>query len=115
MSVNATAMYINAFQDALFFCYKQSPNNAHSVAFSEHTKSSRLIEDEIFNDRDIINHLIDYEEGPDSLGVYKIYAGIQLSNKLEKHSLKIDTNSERSMKFQKQLRSCISGYHDIFK
>lgn len=77
-----------------------------------------MIEDETVNDSDIINNLIDYEDGqeePDSITADKIYAGIQLSNKLEKHFLKIDTNAERSLKFQKELRSCISGYRDVYK
>ncbi|GFU62292.1 uncharacterized protein TNCV_2108651 [Trichonephila clavipes] len=77
-----------------------------------------LFEDETFNDRDIINNLIDFEDGQeelDSFRVDKIYAEIQLSNKLEKHFLKIDTNFERSIKFQKEVRSCISGYRDIYK
>ncbi|GFV59731.1 uncharacterized protein TNCV_1908021 [Trichonephila clavipes] len=72
--------------------------NAYSVAFPQRADSTRLIEDETFNDSDTIKKLIDYEdghEGPDSLTADKIYAGIQLSNKLGKHFLKIDTNSER--------------------
>ncbi|GFX95641.1 hypothetical protein TNCV_4885671 [Trichonephila clavipes] len=43
-----------------------------------------LVEEETFNDSDIINNLIDYEDGhkePDSLRADTIYAGIQLSNK----------------------------------
>ncbi|GFX32848.1 hypothetical protein TNCV_889841 [Trichonephila clavipes] len=46
-------------QDALFFCYKQSPDNARSVAFSQRSNNPRLIEDETLNDRDIINNLTD--------------------------------------------------------
>ncbi|GFU34312.1 hypothetical protein TNCV_1991111 [Trichonephila clavipes] len=44
-----------------------------------------------------------------------VYVGIQISNKSEKQFLKINANSERSLKFQKELRSRISGYHDIHK
>ncbi|GFU31205.1 uncharacterized protein TNCV_1742021 [Trichonephila clavipes] len=65
----------------------------------------------------IINNMIDYVDGQeemDSLRADKIYAEIQLSNKLGKHFLKIDTNSERSMKFQEELRSRISDYRDIY-
>ncbi|GFX06443.1 hypothetical protein TNCV_3016771 [Trichonephila clavipes] len=49
-----------------------------------------LIEDEAVNDSDIINNLIDYggQEEPDSMTTDKIYAEIQLYNKLEKHFLK---------------------------
>ncbi|GFT11709.1 uncharacterized protein TNCV_264941 [Trichonephila clavipes] len=50
-------------QDALFICYKLSPDNAHSVAFSQRPSSPRLIEDETFNDGDITNNLIGYEDG----------------------------------------------------
>ncbi|GFU51112.1 hypothetical protein TNCV_2549191 [Trichonephila clavipes] len=57
------AMYIYTLQDALFICSKQSPYKAGSVAFSQSANSPRLIEDETFNDSDIINNLIDYEDG----------------------------------------------------
>ncbi|GFU36713.1 uncharacterized protein TNCV_3312011 [Trichonephila clavipes] len=72
-----------------------------------------LIENEAFNDSDIVNNLIDNE--PNSLRADKMLVGIQLSNKFQKHFLKIDTNSERSWKFPKELRSCISGYRDFHK
>ncbi|GFU51082.1 uncharacterized protein TNCV_1934811 [Trichonephila clavipes] len=84
-------MFIYTLQDALFICSKQSPYKAGSVAFSQSANSPCLIEDETFNDSDIINNLIDYEDGEeelDSWRVDKIYVGIQLSNKLEKHFLK---------------------------
>ncbi|GFS49635.1 hypothetical protein TNCV_4343721 [Trichonephila clavipes] len=47
-------------QDALFICYKQSPDNVRSVAFSQRAKSPRSIEDETLNDWYIFNNLIDY-------------------------------------------------------
>ncbi|GFX93390.1 uncharacterized protein TNCV_151961 [Trichonephila clavipes] len=96
----------------------QSPVNARSVDISQCANSPYLIEDETLNGCGIINNLIDYADGqeePDSLRADKIYAGIQLSNKLGKHFLKIDINSKRSMKFQKDLQSCISGYRDLYK
>ncbi|GFW79823.1 uncharacterized protein TNCV_2590431 [Trichonephila clavipes] len=71
-----------------------------------------------FNDCGSINNVIDYvdeQEESDSLWADKIYAGIRLSNNLGKHFLKIDTISERSMKFQKDLRSRIPGYRDSYK
>ncbi|GFT92772.1 uncharacterized protein TNCV_739591 [Trichonephila clavipes] len=111
-------MYIHTLQDALFIGYEQPLDNARSIAFSQRISSTHFIEDETLNDCGIISNLIDYEDGyeePNSLRADTIYAGIQLSNKLEKHFLKIDTNSERSLKFQKVLRSCISGYHAIHK
>ncbi|GFS53513.1 uncharacterized protein TNCV_4935631 [Trichonephila clavipes] len=75
-----------------------------------HSSSTHLMEDETFNDSDIINNLVDYEDGqkePDSLRADTIYAGIQLSNKSEKYLLKLDNSSKRSLKFQKELSSCI--------
>ncbi|GFW55605.1 uncharacterized protein TNCV_119891 [Trichonephila clavipes] len=56
----------NTLQDALFICYKQSPDNAHSVALSQRSSSPCLIEDETFNDSDIINNLINYEDGQEA-------------------------------------------------
>ncbi|GFX43420.1 uncharacterized protein TNCV_4874401 [Trichonephila clavipes] len=53
-------------EDALFICYKQSPDNAHSVAFPQRSSSPRLIEDETFNYSDFINNLIDYEDGQEA-------------------------------------------------
>ncbi|GFX53712.1 uncharacterized protein TNCV_1596581 [Trichonephila clavipes] len=67
-----------ALQDTLLICYKQSPGNAHSVAFSQRSSSPRLIEHETFNDSDIINNLMDYEDGqeePDSLRADKNMQG----------------------------------------
>ncbi|GFV67540.1 hypothetical protein TNCV_4622201 [Trichonephila clavipes] len=55
------------------------------------SRGMRLIEDKTVNDIDI-NNLINYEdrqEKPDSLRLYKIYAGIQHSKKSEKHFVKI--------------------------
>ncbi|GFW55798.1 uncharacterized protein TNCV_121821 [Trichonephila clavipes] len=45
----------------------QSPDNAHSVAFSQRSSSPHLIEDETFNDCGIINNLMDYEDGQEEL------------------------------------------------
>ncbi|GFU38394.1 uncharacterized protein TNCV_2433701 [Trichonephila clavipes] len=57
----------------------------------------------------------DGQEKPYSLIMDEIYANIQLSNKLGMPFLKIDTNSERGMAFQKELRSRISGYSNKYK
>ncbi|GFX41023.1 hypothetical protein TNCV_2217211 [Trichonephila clavipes] len=55
----ATAVYIYTLQDALFTCYKQSPDNACSVAFSQLSNTQCLIEDETLNDYGIIHNLTD--------------------------------------------------------
>ncbi|GFX58575.1 uncharacterized protein TNCV_417541 [Trichonephila clavipes] len=66
---------MKTLQNALFISFEQSPYKAHSVAFFQRSISPRLIEDETFNDNDIINNLMDYEDGqePDSLGAYKLF------------------------------------------
>ncbi|XP_069964571.1 tigger transposable element-derived protein 1-like [Bactrocera oleae] len=77
-----------------------------------------MIEDETVNDSDIIDNFTDHEDGqeePEYITADKIYAGIQLCSKLEKHFLKIDNNSQRSLKFQKEIRLCISGYRDVYQ
>ncbi|GFV88571.1 uncharacterized protein TNCV_1243811 [Trichonephila clavipes] len=79
-------------QDALFICCEQSPDNAHSVAFSQRSSSPRLIEDETFNDSDIINNLIDYEdrqEEPDSLREDKNMQGSSFPKNLKSIFLKL--------------------------
>ncbi|GFU03165.1 hypothetical protein TNCV_2720711 [Trichonephila clavipes] len=95
---------------------RKSLYNAHSTAVSQRTSSTHLIENETFNDSDIINNLIDYEDGHDTL--FEIGYNIPWDPVLEqigKAFIKIDTNSERSLKFQNEFRSCISGYHDVYK
>ncbi|GFV46995.1 hypothetical protein TNCV_3033921 [Trichonephila clavipes] len=66
----ATKQHIYTLQYSLLICYKQTLDNACSVAFSPRANSPRLIEDDAFNDSDIINNLSDYKDGqeePDSL------------------------------------------------
>lgn len=53
-------------------------------------------------DNDNISYIIDPADGQEK-SADKIYAGIQLCSKLESNFLKIDTNSERSLKFQNEL------------
>ncbi|GFX34473.1 uncharacterized protein TNCV_3657111 [Trichonephila clavipes] len=79
--------------------YKHSLDNTRCIVFQQRNRC--LTEDETFNDSDIMNNLIDYEdehEVPDSLRADATYAVIQFSNKTEKHFLKIDTNSEKKIK-----------------
>ncbi|GFW61458.1 uncharacterized protein TNCV_347061 [Trichonephila clavipes] len=107
---------IDAHTYALFVGYKQSLDNARSIAFSQRTSSTCLIEDETFNDSDLINNLIDYEVGqekPYSLREIQYMQRFDIPSNRKKHFLKIDTDSERSLKFQKELRSCRSGYRDV--
>ncbi|GFU05563.1 uncharacterized protein TNCV_3291801 [Trichonephila clavipes] len=77
-----------------------------------------MIQEETANDSVIINNLMHNEDGqevPDSTIANEIYAGIRLSNKLEKHFLKIDPDSKRSLKLQKDLRSSISDYREVYR
>ncbi|GFV53892.1 uncharacterized protein TNCV_166591 [Trichonephila clavipes] len=104
-------------QDALFICYKQSPDNAHSVALSERSSSPRLIEDETFNDSDIMNNLIDYEDGqeePDSLRAKENMRGFSFPTNWKRIFLKY-IPLRKEYKTPKGLQSCISGYHDLYK
>lgn len=41
--------------------------------------------------------------------------GSRFRKKLETHFFQIDTNAERRLKFQKELRSCMSHYRDVYK
>ncbi|GFU49622.1 hypothetical protein TNCV_4143901 [Trichonephila clavipes] len=41
---------------------EKSLDNARSIVFSQRPSSTRLIEDETFNDNDIINNLTDFED-----------------------------------------------------
>ncbi|GFX00459.1 uncharacterized protein TNCV_2091091 [Trichonephila clavipes] len=62
-----------------------------SVAFSQRSSSPRLIEDETFNDSDINNNLIDYEDGqeePDSLRADKNRQGSSFPTKWKSIFLK---------------------------
>ncbi|GFX10349.1 uncharacterized protein TNCV_1867441 [Trichonephila clavipes] len=72
-------MYMHTLQDALLIGYKQSLDNARSIASSQCTSSAHLIEDETFKDRDIINNLIDYKDGQE-----------------ESDSLRVDKNMQES-------------------
>ncbi|GFS51398.1 uncharacterized protein TNCV_548761 [Trichonephila clavipes] len=60
--VYVTPQKCSHFKTLCSFVIK-SPDNAHSVAFSQRSISPRLIEDETFNDSDIINNLINFEDG----------------------------------------------------
>ncbi|GFT79110.1 uncharacterized protein TNCV_3094651 [Trichonephila clavipes] len=89
------ATEMQTLQDALFICYKQSSDSTHSVAFSQHSSNQRLIEDKTFNDNDIINNLIDYEDGPeepDSLRADKNMQGSSFPTNWKSIFLKKDTN-----------------------
>lgn len=44
----------------------------------------------------------------------EIYIGIQIAEKLEAHFLNIDTNAERRLKFQNDLKTCMSHYRDMY-
>ncbi|GFV53164.1 hypothetical protein TNCV_3705351 [Trichonephila clavipes] len=58
-------MNIYAPKDDLFISYKLSVDNARSIDLSRRSSSTYLIEDETFNNSDIINNFIDYEDGPE--------------------------------------------------
>ncbi|GFX62289.1 pro-Pol polyprotein [Trichonephila clavipes] len=72
--------FINEELDALFICYEQSPDNAGSVALSQRANNPRLFEDETFDDSDIINNLVDYENGQEELDPLRANKNMQGSS-----------------------------------
>ncbi|PRD34844.1 UNVERIFIED_CONTAM: hypothetical protein NCL1_13393 [Trichonephila clavipes] len=80
---SATVMFsinVHAYtsRHSVLIGYEQSLDNARSIAFSQRTGSTHLIEDEAFNGSDVINNLTDYEDGheePDSLRAVKYMQG----------------------------------------
>ncbi|GFS93787.1 uncharacterized protein TNCV_798871 [Trichonephila clavipes] len=109
-------------QDALFLCYKQSPDNAHSVAFSQRSSTLCLIEDETFNDSDIMNNLIDYEDGqeePDSLRVDKNIQGSSFPTKWKSiffNYIPIKKVAAcHSTEMRKQIELCLKTDHSVME
>ncbi|GFS94001.1 uncharacterized protein TNCV_4480511 [Trichonephila clavipes] len=74
------ATEMQTLHDALFICYKQSLDNAHSVPFSQLSSSPLLIQDDTFNDSDIINNLTDYREGQEESDPLRADKNIQGSS-----------------------------------
>ncbi|GFX10433.1 hypothetical protein TNCV_1868281 [Trichonephila clavipes] len=65
------------------------------VAFSQCSSSPRLIQDETFNDSDIINKLIDYEDGQRELNSVRVDKNMQKDpafQQIERAFYRIDTN-----------------------
>ncbi|GFW17247.1 uncharacterized protein TNCV_1957181 [Trichonephila clavipes] len=105
-------------QDALIICYKQSPDNAHSVAFSQRF-SPRLIEDETFNNSDIINNLIYYEDGQEELDSLRADKNMHRDPAFQQIGKAFSLNryqlrKEYKIPHKKGLQSCITGYRNIY-
>ncbi|GFW50555.1 uncharacterized protein TNCV_2888581 [Trichonephila clavipes] len=53
--------------------------------------------------------------GVERIGFFESGCNICWDSDLQQHFLKIYNNSEKNLKFQKELRSCVSGYRDVHK
>ncbi|GFY21310.1 hypothetical protein TNCV_3993541 [Trichonephila clavipes] len=99
----------------MFTCYKQSSDNAHSVASSQRSSSLRLFVDETYSD--IINNLIDYEDGqeePDSLRVDKNMHGLagELPYRADNRTAQADGGDLPATLRTKDPKECHKKYPD---
>lgn len=84
-----------------------------------------LLEDTPLNDDDILSLIlhssvdieddIEVEVPPPPLTVKIIQEASELCNKLENLFIVHDSNSERAFKFQRELKNCMSPYHELRK
>ncbi|UYV82457.1 hypothetical protein LAZ67_21002260 [Cordylochernes scorpioides] len=92
--------------------------------FGEHDIEELLV-DEALNDDDILESKVDTTkdfETVDSeledvtpLDEKLLREGLQLSGKLEKNFIQNDNDVERALKFQRDLKFCMSGYRELYK
>ncbi|UYV61603.1 hypothetical protein LAZ67_1005513 [Cordylochernes scorpioides] len=92
--------------------------------FGEHDIEELLV-DEALNDDDILESMVDTTkdfETVDSeledvtpLDEKLLRKGLQLSGKLENFFIQNDNDVERALKFQRDLKFCMSGYRELYK
>ncbi|UYV82210.1 hypothetical protein LAZ67_21001340 [Cordylochernes scorpioides] len=92
--------------------------------FGEHDIEELLV-DEALNDYDILESMVDTTkdfETVDSevedvtpLDEKLLREGLQLSGKLENIFIQNDNDVERALKFQRDLKFCMSGYRELYK
>ncbi|UYV72683.1 hypothetical protein LAZ67_10000293 [Cordylochernes scorpioides] len=92
--------------------------------FGEHDIEELLV-DEALNDDDILESMVDTTkdfETVDSeledvtpLDEKLLREGLQLSGKLENFFIQNDNDVERALKFQRDLKFCMSGYRELYK
>ncbi|UYV81315.1 DNAH6 [Cordylochernes scorpioides] len=92
--------------------------------FGEHDIEELLV-DEALNDDDILESMVvttkDFEtvdselEDVTPLDEKLLWEGLQLSGKLEFFFIQNDNDVERALKFQRDLKFCMSGYRELYK
>ncbi|GFS93786.1 uncharacterized protein TNCV_798861 [Trichonephila clavipes] len=92
--------------------------------FGEHDIEELLV-DEALNDDDILESMVDITkdlETVDSepedvtpLDEKLLREGLQLSGKLANFFIQNDNDVERALKFQRDLKFCMSGYRELYK
>ncbi|UYV65545.1 hypothetical protein LAZ67_3004659 [Cordylochernes scorpioides] len=91
--------------------------------FGEHDIEELLV-DEALNDDDILESMVDttkeFETVDSELDVTPLdekllREGLQLSGKLEIFFIQNDNDVERALKFQRDLKFCMSGYRELYK
>ena len=84
-----------------------------------------MIQDVAMSDGDILRCIIlgpvedpkecEVEDEPVPLTANLIREGLQLCSKLENHFLVNDADNERALKFQRELKTCMSDYRELYK
>ncbi|GFW09237.1 tigger transposable element-derived protein 1 [Trichonephila clavipes] len=93
--------------------------------FGEHDIEELLVE-EALNDDDILESMVDItkdletvdsepEEDVTPLDEKLLREGLQLSGKLANFFIQNDNDVERALKFQRDLKFCMSGYRELYK
>ncbi|GFU27732.1 tigger transposable element-derived protein 1 [Trichonephila clavipes] len=93
--------------------------------FGEHDIEELLV-DEALNDDDILESMVDItkdletvdsepEENVTPLDEKLLREGLQLSGKLANFFIQNDNDVERALKFQRDLKFCMSGYRELYK
>ncbi|UYV68894.1 hypothetical protein LAZ67_6001509 [Cordylochernes scorpioides] len=92
--------------------------------FGEHDIKELLV-DEALNDDDILESMVDTtkdfetvdseQEDVTPLDEKLLREGLQLSEKLEIFFIQNDNDVERALKFQRDLKFCMSGYRELYK
>ncbi|GFV63494.1 uncharacterized protein TNCV_4553401 [Trichonephila clavipes] len=93
--------------------------------FGEHDIEELLV-DEALNDDDILESMVDItkdletvdsepEEDVTPLDEKLLREGLQLSGKLANFFIQNDNDVERALKFQRDLKFCMSGYRELYK
>ncbi|GFV30813.1 uncharacterized protein TNCV_1623391 [Trichonephila clavipes] len=115
----------NADETGLFWKKKCQPVGKGFDDFGEHDIEELLV-DEALNDDDILESMVDItkdletvdsepEEDVTPLDEKLLREGLQLSGNLDIFFIQNDNDVERALKFQRDLKFCMSGYRELYK